>query len=110
MPVFLISGFDLSMLCKTPGNTVLFTHIDRLFMMYFIRFKNALSTKGFKRSPLCKGLCRTCSPLYCSVNLSYILSGLEDIIMASASRIGFIQFFLKEMEMTTMQAWYKIHL
>ena len=43
MPVFLISGFDLSMLCKTPSNTVLFTHIDGLFMMHFIRFKNALS-------------------------------------------------------------------
>lgn len=109
MPVFLISGFDLSMLCKTPSNTVLmFTHIDGLFMMYFIRFKNALSTKGFKRSPLCKGLCRTCSPLYFSVNLSYILSGLEDIWLVPLELVSFS--FFKEMEMTTMQAWYKIHL
>ena len=92
MPVFLISGFDLSMLCKTPSNTVLFTHIDRLFMMYFIRFKNALSTKGFKRSPLCKGLCRTWSPLYFSVNLSYILSGLEDIWLVPLELVSFSFF------------------
>lgn len=92
MPVFLISGFDLSMLCKTPSNTVLFTHIDRLFMMYFIRFKNALSTKGFKRSPLCKGLCRTCSPLCFSVNLSYILSGLEDIWLVPLELVSFSFF------------------
>ena len=92
MPVFLISGFDLSMLCKTPRNTVLFTHIDRLFMMYFIRFKNALSTKGFKRSPLCKGLCRTCSPLYFTVNLSFILSGLEDIWLVPLELVSFSFF------------------
>ena len=92
MPVFLISGFDLSMLCKTPSNTVLFTHIDRLFMMYFIRFKNALSTKGFKRYPLCKGLCRTCSLLYFSVRLSYIMSGLEDMWLVPPELVLFSFF------------------
>ena len=109
MPVFLISGFDLSMLCKTPSNTVLFTHIDRLFMMYFIRFKNALS-KALRDLPCVRACAELVHHCILDVVVSYIYNEWSGRHMSSASRIGFIQFFLKEMEMTTMQAWYKIHL
>lgn len=94
MPVFLISGFDLSMVCKTPSNTVLFTHIDGLFMMYFIRFKNALS-KALGDLPCVRACAELVHHCILDVVLSYIYNEWSGRHMASASRIGFIQFFFK---------------